>query len=87
MIHSLKETGDSRYIYQNGPNKTCFKHGMAYGDFNDLNKRTVADKALRDKAFPSISLKYTFTLLKIRYKGFTLLLSTYFKFLIATYSI
>ena len=51
MIHSLKETGDSRYIYQNGPNKTCFKHSMAYGDFNDLNKRTVADKALRDKQF------------------------------------
>ena len=24
---------------------------MSYGDFNDLNKRTVADKALRDKQF------------------------------------
>ena len=24
---------------------------MAYGDFKDLNRRTFADKALRDKAF------------------------------------
>ena len=24
---------------------------MAYGDFNDLNGRTFADKVLRDKAF------------------------------------
>ena len=24
---------------------------MAYGDFNDLHRRTIADKILRDKAF------------------------------------
>ena len=24
---------------------------MAYGDFKDLNRRTAADKVLRDKAF------------------------------------
>ena len=24
---------------------------MAYGDFKDVNRRTVADKVLRDKAF------------------------------------
>ena len=24
---------------------------MAYGDFKDLNRRTTADKVLRDKAF------------------------------------
>ena len=24
---------------------------MAYGNFNDLNRRTVADKVLRDKQF------------------------------------
>ena len=50
-IKKLKETGDSRYIYQNEQDKTCFKHGMAYGNFNDLNRRTVADKVLRDKQF------------------------------------
>ena len=29
--------------------KACFQHDMAYADFEDLNKRTFADKVLRDK--------------------------------------
>ena len=37
--------------------------------------------------FPLISSKYLFTLLKIRYKGFTVLIFTYFEYLIVTYSI
>ena len=32
-IHTFKETGDLRYIYQNKFNKAVFQHGMAYGDF------------------------------------------------------
>ena len=32
-------------------NKAYFQHDMAYGDFKDLNRRTAADKLLRDKAF------------------------------------
>ena len=32
-------------------NKSYFQHDMAYGDFKDLNRRTAADKLLRDKAF------------------------------------
>ena len=43
--------GDSRYIYQNELDKACFQHDMAYGDFKDLNRRTAADKILRDKSF------------------------------------
>ena len=31
--------------------KAYFQHDLAYGDFKDLAKRTVADKVLRDKAF------------------------------------
>ena len=50
-IKEFKETGDSRYIYQNELHKACFQHDMAYGDFKDLNRRTAADKVLRDKAF------------------------------------
>ena len=42
---------DSRYIYQNEIDKPCFQHDMAYGDFEDLTRRTVSDKILRDKAF------------------------------------
>ena len=33
----FKETGDSRYIYQNELDKACFQHDMAYGDFKGLN--------------------------------------------------
>ena len=45
------QTGDSRYIYRNELDKTCFQHGMAYGDFKDLTKRTQSDNVLKDKAF------------------------------------
>ena len=31
---------------------------MAYGDFKNLAKRTIADKVLRDKAFEIASQKY-----------------------------
>ena len=45
------ETGDTSYIYKNELDKACFQHDIAYRDFKDLTKRTVADKLLRDKAF------------------------------------
>ena len=50
-IQKFKETGDSRYIYRNELDKSCFQHDMAYGDFKDLARRTAADKVLRDTAF------------------------------------
>ena len=50
-IQKLKETEDSRYIYQNELDKACFKHYMAYGDFKDLPRRTASDRVLSDKAF------------------------------------
>ena len=50
-IQKFKEPGDSRYIYQKELHKTCFQHGMAYGDFNDLTTKTDSDKTLCDKRF------------------------------------
>ena len=50
-IQKFKETGDTKYIYRNELDKACFQYDMAYGDFNDLAKRTAADKVLRNKAF------------------------------------
>ena len=47
----FKETGNSRYIYQNEIDKACFEHNMAYGSFKDLPRRTDSDKVLRDKEF------------------------------------
>ena len=29
----------------------CFQHDVAYGDFKDLNRRSAANKVLRDKGF------------------------------------
>ena len=39
-----KETGDSRYIYQNELDKACFQHDM-------ITRRTAFGTTLRDKAF------------------------------------
>ena len=50
-IKKFKETGDKKYIYKNELDKTCFQHDIAFGDFNDLAKRTAYDKYLRNKAF------------------------------------
>ena len=50
-IQKFKETGDSRYIYQNELDKARFRHDMAYGDFKDLTRRTASDKILLDKAY------------------------------------
>ena len=49
-IQKFKETGDSRYIYQNELDKACFQHDMAYGGFKDSTRRAPSDKILRDKA-------------------------------------
>ena len=50
-IQNSKETGDSRYIYQNELDKECFWHGIAYEHFKDLIRLTASDKILDDKAF------------------------------------
>ena len=50
-IQKFKETGDSRYIYQNELDKACILHDMAYEDFKDLSRRAVSDKIFCDKAF------------------------------------
>ena len=50
-MQKYKETGDSRYIYQNELDKVCFQDDMAYDDFKDLPKRTGSDKVFCDKAF------------------------------------
>ena len=50
-IQKFKETGDTSYTYKNEPDKACFHHGMAYGDFKDLARRTASDKFLIDNAF------------------------------------
>ena len=43
-IQKFKETGDSRYIYQNELDKAFFQYDMAYEDFKDLARKTVSRK-------------------------------------------
>ena len=50
-IQKFKETGDSRYIYQEEQDKACFQHDMGYGDLEDFTRWTASDKILHDKAF------------------------------------
>ena len=46
-IQKLKKTpGDSRYIYQNKLDKTCFQHDMTYGDFKVLTRRIAPNEIL-----------------------------------------
>ena len=51
IIQKFKEAEDTKYIYRNELDKSCFQYDMDYGDFKDLARRTAADKILRDKAF------------------------------------
>ena len=50
-IKKFKQTGDTRYIYRNKPDKACFQHDFAYADHKDLINRTKSDKVLRVKAY------------------------------------
>ena len=50
-IKEFKRTGDTRYIYRNELDKTCFQHDSAYADHKNLINRTEADKVLRDKEY------------------------------------
>ena len=49
-IKEFKRTGDTRYIYRNELDKSCFQYDSAYADHKDFINRTEADKVLRDKA-------------------------------------
>ena len=50
-IQKFKETDDTNYVYKNELDKACFVHDAAYSDSQDLTKRTIADKNLKNRAF------------------------------------
>ena len=47
----LKKQEIQDIFIKNKLDKACFQHIMVYGDFKDLNRRLIADKVLRDRAF------------------------------------
>ena len=58
-IQKFKETGYSRYFYQDELKNDVCNMTMAYGYFKDLTRRRASEKILRDKAFNiAKNLKY-----------------------------
>ena len=58
-IQKLKKNGDLNYIYKNELDKPCFAHDAAYSDSEDLAKRTISEKILKDRAYEvDRNLKY-----------------------------
>ena len=50
-LQPFTESKDSRDIYQNELDKTCFQNNMPYGGFPDFPRRTAPDNVSHDKAF------------------------------------
>ena len=50
-INKSIQIGDTDILYKNELDKACFAHDATYPDKKDLNKRTAADKILRDKGY------------------------------------
>ena len=48
-ILKFKETGDSRYVYQDELDKACFQIDIAYADFKNITRRTASGKILSEK--------------------------------------
>ena len=50
-IKKIKKTCDLKHLYKNELDNTYFVHDAAYGNSEDLPKRTIVDKTLNDRAY------------------------------------
>ena len=50
-IPKLKKTSDWKYIRKNELDKACFAHDVEYSDSKYLDKRTISDKILKERAY------------------------------------
>ena len=50
-IQKFRETGNLKNLYRNELDKACFTSDAAYSDSKDLDKRTIADEILKDRAY------------------------------------
>ena len=55
-IQKFKETGDSRYIYQNKLDKACFQHGMASG--GAIKNDNISNKELAEELHKPIIKRF-----------------------------
>ena len=49
-IKEFKSTGDTRLLYRNELDKTCFKHDAAYAKYKDVENRLISNQKLRNSA-------------------------------------
>ena len=49
-FENSRETGNLQHLYTNDLEKACFAHDAAYSDSEDLAKRTISDKIVKEKA-------------------------------------
>ena len=49
-FENSRETGNLKHLYTNDLEKACFAHDAAYSDSEDLAKRTISDKIVKEKA-------------------------------------
>ena len=73
-IQKFRETGNLKYLYRNELDKASFAHDAAYSDSEDLAKRTISDKILKDKVYETARNRgfnvYKGALASILYKFF-----------------
>ena len=50
-IQKFRETGNLKHFYRNELDKAYFAHDAAYSESNDLAKRTISVKILKDRAY------------------------------------
>ena len=50
-IKKFTENGNLKHLYRNELDKTYFAHDAPYSDGKDLEKRTISDKILKDRAY------------------------------------
>ena len=50
-IQKFREAGNLKHIYKNELDKACFAHDAAYSDSKHLDKRTISDEILKDRAY------------------------------------
>ena len=50
-IQKLQETRDWKNNYKNKLDKACFVHDSTYSNSNDLAKRTISDRILKERVY------------------------------------
>ena len=50
-IKKFRETVNVKHLHRNELDKVCFAHQAAFSNSNDLAKRTISDKILKDRVY------------------------------------